>query len=99
MRPQSVDFNEQLSRMGDYVEQELTAVLTNTQQEEMQRYNSWLNGDVLALMMLTNDKVLVAGTRRAPVRLSMEVGGNPRTAKLTFKRKSPEWAKMMIEDV
>lgn len=99
MRPQSVDFNEQLSRMGDYVEQELTAVLTNTQQEEMQRYNSWLNGDVLALMMLTNDKVLVAGTRRAPVRLSMEVGGNPRTAKLTFKRKSPEWAKLMIEDV
>ena len=95
MRPQSVDFSEKLSRMGDYVEQELSVVLTNTEQQEIQRYNSWLTGDVLVLLVMTNDEVLVVGTRRAPVRLSMEVGGNPRTAKLSCRRNSPEFAKRM----
>lgn len=95
MRPQSVDFNEQLSRRGEYVEQELSVVLTNTQHEQMQRYNSWINGDVLVVLVMTNSEMLVAGTRRAPVRLSLEVGGNPRTARLTFKRNSPEFAKLL----
>ncbi len=94
-RPQSASFSEKKPLSGDYVEQEFEAVFTSDESEYILRHRQLVEEDSLVLIHYTNGKKLVAGTDMSPVRCEVEHSGSPRTTRITFKRNSPEFAKVL----
>ncbi|MBR7043413.1 MAG: hypothetical protein IKI18_04475 [Prevotella sp.] len=94
-RPQSANFSERRDASGQFVEQELEAVFTNDEADFVSRFRSLADDDCIVFLEYTNGKRLVVGTEQAPVRLEYEQSGSPKTLRLSFKRKSPEFAKIL----
>lgn len=94
-RPQSAQFSEKREASGQYVEQELEAVFTNDEAEFVNDYRDLADDDAIVFVKYTNGKTLVVGTGLAPVRLALEHSGSPKTLRLSLKRKSPEFAKIL----
>lgn len=94
-RPQSASFSERQAQSGDLVEQELDVVFTDDDAEYIQSWRGKVDVDCLVVIRYTNGKKLVVGTDMAPVRCEVEHSGSPRTTHITFKRKSPEFAKVL----
>lgn len=79
---------------GEPVEQELEAVITDTNAEKLSEYRTMLAEYGLLLVTLTNGDQRVIGTDEFPVLVSTELSGTPQALTLTFKRNSPEPAKI-----
>ena len=79
---------------GEPVEQELEAVITDTSAAKLAEYRTILAEYGLLLVTLTNGDQRVVGTDEFPVLVSTELSGTPQALTLTFKRNSPEPAKM-----
>lgn|GEM_PF-846568 len=94
-RPQSATFTERQAASGQYVEQEMESVFTSDEAEFVERFRSMAEEDCIVFVEYTNGKVLVVGTELAPVRLAIEQSGTPKTLRLSFKRNSPEFAKVL----
>ena len=93
--PSSAQFSEKKSQSGDYVDQEMDVVFTNSAADFVASQRQWIDKDCLVLLRYTNGEVRVAGTSEAPVRCEIEESGKPRTLKVAFKRKSPEFTKVL----
>lgn len=93
--PSSATFSEKKAASGDYVNQELDVVFTNSAADFVSSMRQWIDKDCLVLLRYTNGEVRVAGTSEAPVRCEIEESGKPRTLKVAFKRKSPEFTKVL----
>ena len=93
-RPQSASFTEKKSASGDYVVQELEATFTDTTYQEVGVWRGQMDEDSIVLVKYSNGETRVVGTDRSPVRCEMDESGTPRTVKLSFKRKSPEFSKI-----
>ena len=85
---------EEKETNGDPVEQELEAVITDTNAEHLADYREMLAEYGLLMVTMTNGDERVIGTDEFPVLVSTELGGTPQALTLTFKRTSPEPAKM-----
>lgn len=79
---------------GEPVEQELEAVITDTSAAKLAEYRTILAEYGLLLVTMTNGDQRVVGTDEFPVLVSTELSGTPQALALTFKRNSPEPAKM-----
>lgn len=93
--PSSASFSEKKAASGDYVDQEMEVVFTDSAADFVGSMRQWIDKDCLVLVRYTNGQVKVAGTEDAPVRCEIEESGKPRTLKVAFKRKSPEFAKVL----
>ena len=78
---------------GNPVEQELEAVITDTNAGQLEEYRRLLADYGLLLVTLTNGDQRVIGTDEFPVLVSTELSGSPQSLTLSFKRDSPELAK------
>lgn len=94
-QPQSANFTERQNNCGEYVEQEFEAVFTDSNDDAISKWRNITQSDTLVLISFTNGVTLVAGTTLAPVRCAVEQGATPRTTKISFKRLSPEFAKVL----
>lgn len=94
-RPQSVSFSEKKSESGDYVDQEFECVFADTEQAKVADLRKKTDEDGIVLLKYSNGEVRVIGNYLAPVRCEFEESGTPRTAKIAFKRKSPEFSKIL----
>lgn len=94
-RVQSASFTETLDEEGDYVRQELECVYTDTQLSFMKGKRGWVKEDCIILIRYSSGDVLVVGTDLVPARCTFESGGSPRTVRLSIKRNSPEFAKIL----
>ena len=79
---------------GNPIEQELEAVITGTNADNLTAYRNLLADYGLLLVTLTNGDQRVIGTDEFPVLLSTELSGSPQALTLSFKRDSPEPAKV-----
>ncbi len=79
---------------GKPIEQELEAVITDTNADNLNAYRNLLADYGLLLVTLTNGDQRVIGTDEFPVLVSTELGGSPQALTLSFKRDSPEPAKV-----
>lgn len=79
---------------GNPIEQELEAVVTDTNADNLTAYRNLLADYGLLLVTLTNGDQRVIGTDEFPVLVSTELGGSPQALTLSFKRDSPEPAKV-----
>lgn len=95
LRVQSASFSERKSESGDYVEQNLECVFTDTSQTNVAGKRDWVDEDAIVLLKYSNNEVRVVGTKLVPVRCEFEESGNPRSIRLSFKRKSPEFSKIL----
>lgn len=93
--PSSASFSEKKAASGDYVDQELEVVFTSSEADYVSSQRQWIDKDCLAFVRYTSGMVLVAGTEEAPCRCEIEESGTPRTLKVSMKRKSPEFAKVL----
>lgn len=91
----SCEWQESQAQAGSPVEQELKATVTNTSSSQEKLLRELLSYDVLTLLEFTNGEEKVVGTDEFPVRLSIERNGNPGKITLSFKRSSPEPAKIL----
>lgn len=78
---------------GNPIEQELEAMITDTNATHLAEYRTLLADYGLLLVTLTNGDQQVVGTDEFPVLVSTELGGTPQSLTLSFKRNSPEPAK------
>lgn len=78
---------------GNPIEQELEAVITDTNAGHLEEYRRLLADYGLLLVTLTNGDQRVIGTDEFPVLVSTELSGSPQSLTLSFKRDSPEPAK------
>ena len=76
------------------VRQELEAVVTDTNADNLTAYRNLLADYGLVLVTLTNGDQRVIGTDEFPVLVSTELGGSPQALTLSVKRDSPEPAKV-----
>lgn len=79
---------------GNPIEQELEAVVTDTNADNLTAYRNLLADYGLLLVTLTNGDQRVIGTDEFPVLVSTELGGSPQALTLSVKRDSPEPAKV-----
>ena len=86
---------ETLDEEGEYVRQELECVYTDTQLSFMKGKRGWVKEDCIILIRYSSGDVLVVGTDLVPARCTFESGGSPRTVRLSIKRNSPEFAKIL----
>lgn len=91
----SGEWQENRELVGMPVEQELKATVTDTSSSTEGELHKLLANDGLLLLCLTNGEEKVVGTDEFPVRLSMERSGSPGKITLSFKRSSPEPAKIL----
>lgn len=91
----SCEWQENQSQVGSPVEQELKATVTDTSSSQEKLLRELASLDVLTLLEFTNGEEKVVGTDEFPVRLSIERNGNPGKIILSFKRSSPEPAKIL----
>ena len=94
-RVQSASFSEKKAESGDYVEQEMECIFTDTSQESVEEKMSFTTQEILVLLKYSNGQVKVIGTDLAPVRANIEISGTPLTVRIAFKRKSPEFSKFL----
>lgn len=94
-RVQSASFVERRAESGDYVEQEFESVFTDSSQNVVTYRQTLPDTDVIIMIKYSNGTVLMAGTDLSPVRCEVEESGSPKTFKVSFKRKSPEFAKFV----
>lgn len=94
-RVQSASFVERRAESGDYVEQEFESVFTDSSQNVVTYRQTLPDTDVIIMIKYSNGIVLMAGTDLSPVRCEVEESGSPKTFKVSFKRKSPEFAKFV----
>lgn len=94
-RVQSASFLERRAESGDYVDQEFECVFTDSSQTAVTQHQTLPDTDAVVLIKYSNGIVLMAGTDLSPVRCEVEESGNPKTFKVSFKRKSPEFAKFV----
>lgn len=91
----SGEWKENLEQVGKPVEQELKATVTDTSAAMESRLRTLFSVDGLLLVGLTNEEKKVVGTDEFPVHVSMERSGDPGKLALSFKRSSPEPAKVL----
>ena len=89
----SGEFKEK-STIGDVVEQELNAVVTDTGANNLITLRGLLQHSGLIRYQSTNGEIKVIGTDQFPVRVTLENNGSPAKLTLSFKRDSPEPAKL-----
>lgn len=89
----SGEFKEK-SESGAPVEQELKATVTDTGEDNVCKLRAIFAEEGIVLLDLTNGEKRVIGTEQFPVLLTMETSGSPAKISLSFKRDSPEPAKI-----
>lgn len=91
----SGEWKEELKKLGEPVEQELKAVVTDTSFNNELKLRDLFSKDGLVLLKLTNGDKKVVGSDEFPIYVSMERSGEPAKITLSFKRSSPEPAKIL----
>lgn len=91
----SGEWKEVQEQVGTPVEQELKAIVTDTSSTTEGQLRILLSNDGLLLLKLTNGEEKVVGTDEFPVYMSIERSGDPSKLTLSFKRSSPETAKIL----
>ena len=94
-RVQSASFTEKRSESGDFINQEFDSVFTDTSETVTLDRRQLADTDAIILIKYSNGDVRVIGTDLAPVRCEVEEAGSPRTFRVSFKRKSPEFSKFV----
>lgn len=89
----SGEFRE-TEEQGQPVEQELTAVVTDTGSGHLADIRQLFAQDGLVLLTFTNGEQRVVGTDEFPVHVNTELSGTPQTLTLSFRRNSAEPAKI-----
>ena len=79
---------------GYPVEQELESVVTDTSSARLNEIRTLFAEAGLVLLDFTNGERRVVGSDEFPVQVNTELSGTPATLSLTFKRDSPEPAKV-----
>lgn len=79
---------------GNPIEQELEAVVTDTSSARLTELRELFAQNGLVILTLTNGEQRVVGTDEFPVLINTELGGTPSSLSLSFKRNSPEPAKI-----
>lgn len=79
---------------GDIIEQELKAVVPDTGVSHLNKMERLFINDGLIRIRMTNGDDKVVGTDQFPVRVTLENSGSPAKLTLSFKRESPELAKV-----
>ncbi len=88
----SGEFRE-TEEQGSPVEQELSAVVTDTGSDHLAEIRSLFDQDGLVRLTFTNGEQRIVGTDDFPVHVNTELSGTPQTLTLSFTRNSPEPAK------
>ena len=88
----SGEFRE-TEEQGEPVEQELTAVVTDTGADRLAAIRDLFAQDGLVLLAFTNGEQRVVGTGEFPVHVNAELSGSPQALTLSFRRNSAEPAK------
>ena len=88
----SGEFRE-TEEQGELVEQELTAVVTDTGADRLAAIRDLFAQDGLVLLAFTNGEQRVVGTDEFPVHVNAELSGSPLALTLSFRRHSAEPAK------
>ena len=88
----SGEFRE-TEEQGLPVEQELTAVVTDTGSDHLAEIRQILYQDGLVRITFTNGEQRIIGTDEFPVRINTVVSGSPQALSLTFTRNSAEPSK------
>ena len=94
-RVQSDSFSEKKSESGDFINQEFDSVFTDTSETVTLDHRQLADTDAIILIKYSNGDVRVIGTDLAPVRCEVEEAGSPRTFRVSFRRKSPEFSKFV----
>ena len=94
-RVQSASFSEKRSESGDFINQEFDSVFTDTSGTATLDHRQLADTDAIILIKYSNGDVRVIGTDLAPVRCEVEEAGSPRTFRVSFRRKSPEFSKFV----
>ena len=89
----SGEWKESREEVGKPAEQELKATVTDTSSSMESQLRTLFSVD--GLIGLTNGEKKVIGTDEFPVHVSMERSGEPAKLTLSFKRSSPEPAKVL----
>lgn len=79
---------------GDVIEQELKATVTNTQNSFWALLQELLRNEGLLRLKFTNETEKIVGSDQFPVLLTTELSGSPTRLTVSFKRNSPEVAKI-----
>ena len=79
---------------GSPIEQELEAVVTETSSAKLNELRTLFAEAGLVLLDFTNGERRVVGSDEFPVQVNTELSGTPASLSLTFKRDSPEPAKV-----
>lgn len=90
----SGELKEKQDFIGAVVEQELKAVVTDTGENNTRLIRALITNEGLVLLKMTNGSHKVVGTDQFPVSISLENSGSPAKLTLSFKRSSPESAKL-----
>lgn len=90
----SGEFKEKTTS-GDFTEQELKAVVTDTGSVFSTSLHDLFRQEGLVRLKFTNGADRVVGTDQFPVLLTLEESGSPAIFKLSFKRDSPEPCKIL----
>lgn len=90
----SGELKEKQDSVGAVVEQELKAVVTDTGENNTRLMHDLITNEGLVLLKMTNGSHKVVGTDQFPVSISLENSGSPAKLTLSFKRNSPESAKL-----
>ena len=94
-RVQSASFSEKKSESGDFINQEFDSVFTDTSETVTLDRRQLADTDAIILIKYSNGDVRAIGTDLAPVRCEVEEAGSPRTFRVSFRRKSPEFSKFV----
>lgn len=87
------EFKEKIEP-GTLIEQELNATVTDTGVMTLAELRVLFFQEGLLLLKMTNGEEKVVGTDQFPVLITAEISGSPSKMKLSFKRNSPEPAKI-----
>lgn len=90
----SGEFKEKVTESGT-IEQELKATVTNTGSNMSELLHDLLREEGLVILQFTNGVVRVVGTDEFPVLMNIEESGSVAAFNLSFKRNSPEPAKIL----
>lgn len=90
----AIEFKEKIEP-GTLIEQELNATVTDTSMMTLAELRILFFQEGLLLLKMTNGEEKVVGTDQFPVLITSEISGSPAMIKLSFKRNSPEPAKIL----
>ena len=89
----SGEFRE-TEEQGLPVEQELTAVVTDTGSDHLAEIRELFAQDGLVRLTFTNGEQRIVGTDEFPAHVNAELSGSPQALTLSFTRNSPEPSKI-----